>query len=238
MKVAVTGATRLCRPPRRRQLAERRRSSRADASWGWRVRAAVRCRAGVRSTSPIRRRASSAGRPDVLLHLAWGGLPNYRSLHHFERELPRICSLEKRLRNGLSTLVVAGTCLEYGMQSGPLSDAGDAPDRRLTALAKDTLRRRLQALQPTRPFSDLGAAVLHVRRRAARDRFGRSCRPRVASGQRRFRCRAASSCATICLSRKSRAASPISQSIRLIVGQSTCVPNNLFLFVVSSRKLD
>lgn len=29
------------------------------------------------------------GRPDVLIHLAWDGLPNYKSLHHFETELPR-----------------------------------------------------------------------------------------------------------------------------------------------------
>ena len=28
------------------------------------------------------------GRPDVLIHLAWAGLPNYRSLHHFGHELP------------------------------------------------------------------------------------------------------------------------------------------------------
>ena len=28
------------------------------------------------------------GRPEALIHLAWGGLPNYRSLHHFETELP------------------------------------------------------------------------------------------------------------------------------------------------------
>ena len=28
------------------------------------------------------------GRPDVLIHLAWGGLPNYDSRHHFEVELP------------------------------------------------------------------------------------------------------------------------------------------------------
>ena len=27
-------------------------------------------------------------RHDVLLHLAWDGLPNYKSLHHFETELP------------------------------------------------------------------------------------------------------------------------------------------------------
>ncbi|MDD5272012.1 MAG: NAD-dependent epimerase/dehydratase family protein, partial [Methylovulum sp.] len=25
-------------------------------------------------------------RPDVLIHLAWDGLPNYKSLHHFETE--------------------------------------------------------------------------------------------------------------------------------------------------------
>ena len=29
------------------------------------------------------------GRPDILIHLAWDGLPNYMSLHHFEDELPR-----------------------------------------------------------------------------------------------------------------------------------------------------
>ena len=66
------------------------------------------------------------GRPDVLIHLAWGGLPNYPSLHHFERELPAHYALLKRLvDDGLRRLVVAGTCFEYGMQSGPLAeDAG------------------------------------------------------------------------------------------------------------------
>ena len=28
------------------------------------------------------------GQPDVLIHLAWAGLPHYKSLHHFEEELP------------------------------------------------------------------------------------------------------------------------------------------------------
>src|SRR5690606_39431081 len=28
------------------------------------------------------------GRPDVLVHLAWGGLPNYQSDHHVETEVP------------------------------------------------------------------------------------------------------------------------------------------------------
>ena len=30
----------------------------------------------------------SLGRPDAVIHLAWQGLPNYKSLHHFETELP------------------------------------------------------------------------------------------------------------------------------------------------------
>src|SRR3954447_20929037 len=44
--------------------------------------------------------------PDVLLHLAWNGLPNYRSLHHFESELPRqYAFLSGVIRRGLPALV-------------------------------------------------------------------------------------------------------------------------------------
>ena len=32
---------------------------------------------------------AEVARHDVLLHLAWDGLPNYKSLHHFETELRR-----------------------------------------------------------------------------------------------------------------------------------------------------
>ena len=59
------------------------------------------------------------GEPDVLIHLAWSGLPNYRSLHHFESELPTQFKFLKALVvGGLQNLLVTGTCLEYGMQSG------------------------------------------------------------------------------------------------------------------------
>jgi len=61
-------------------------------------------------------------RPDVLIHLAWEGLPNYSSLHHFESELPRQYRFLKTMAQaGLSSIVATGTCFEYGMQSGPLS---------------------------------------------------------------------------------------------------------------------
>ena len=93
------------------------------------------------------------GRPDVLIHFAWAGLPNYRSLHHFEEELPAQYRFLKLLvSSGLSSLLVTGTCFEYGMQSGPLrEDAAARPDNPY-GFAKDTLRRQLEYLQVTSPF--------------------------------------------------------------------------------------
>ncbi|BBF88105.1 UDP-glucose 4-epimerase [Aquitalea magnusonii] len=74
--------------------------------------------------SPPEQAYALMGRPDVLLHLAWQGLPNYYALHHFEQELPRqYAFLRQLVAEGLPALVVAGTCFEYGLQSGPLGIA-------------------------------------------------------------------------------------------------------------------
>ena len=94
------------------------------------------------------------GRPDVLIHLAWGGLPNYRSLHHFEYELPiQYRFLSGLVRSGLSGLVVAGTCFEYGMQSGQLSETMESHPANPYGFAKDTLRRQLKYLRENQPFA-------------------------------------------------------------------------------------
>ena len=61
--------------------------------------------------------------PDLLIHLAWQGLPNYKSLFHFENNLPAHYSfLKNMVVNGLKNLVVTGTCFEYGMKEGCLSE--------------------------------------------------------------------------------------------------------------------
>jgi dTDP-6-deoxy-L-talose 4-dehydrogenase (NAD+) len=94
------------------------------------------------------------GRPDVLIHLAWGGLPNYRSLHHFEHELPsHYRFLSGLVRSGLPGLVVAGTCFEYGMQSGRLSESMETYPINPYGFAKDTLRRQLEYLRKSQPFA-------------------------------------------------------------------------------------
>ncbi len=94
------------------------------------------------------------GRPDVLIHLAWAGLPNYRSLHHFGHELPiQYQFLSGLVRSGLSGLVVSGTCFEYGMQSGQLSEAMQTYPNNPYGFAKDALRTQLEYLRKERPFA-------------------------------------------------------------------------------------
>jgi len=93
------------------------------------------------------------GSPDVMVHLAWSGLPNYSSLHHFEEELPNQFRFLKLLvSSGLKHLVVSGTCFEYGMKSGCLSESDQPDPVNAYALAKDALRRELQCLQKVTSF--------------------------------------------------------------------------------------
>jgi nucleoside-diphosphate-sugar epimerase len=90
------------------------------------------------------------GRPDVLLHLAWGGLPNYRATSHLESELPRqINFLDACMNAGLRRLVVAGTCLEYGMQTGCLDESLPTAPSTSYGQAKDRLREHLAARAAT-----------------------------------------------------------------------------------------
>jgi dTDP-6-deoxy-L-talose 4-dehydrogenase (NAD+) len=103
------------------------------------------------------------GEPDVLIHLAWGGLPNYQSLHHFETELPMQYRFLKRLiDSGLSNVLVTGTCFEYGMQSGQLSeDLGTAPANPY-GFAKDALRSQLNYLQKAKPYNLTWARLFYL----------------------------------------------------------------------------
>ena len=92
--------------------------------------------------------------PDALVHLAWTGLPNYRAYSHIGRNLPAdLAFLEATVRSGVTQLVVAGTCLEYGMQNGPLTEEMDTRPTTPYGFAKDTLRKSLQMLQQELPFT-------------------------------------------------------------------------------------
>jgi len=101
--------------------------------------------------------------PDVLIHLAWSGLPNYKSLHHFEEELPRqYAFLSTLIRSGLSSLVVSGTCFEYGMVYGELSETALPQPSNPYGYAKNALRCQLEYLQAAHPFSLTWARLFYM----------------------------------------------------------------------------
>jgi nucleoside-diphosphate-sugar epimerase len=103
------------------------------------------------------------GRPDVLIHLAWSGLPNYRSLHHFEQELPmQYRFISALIRSGLSGVVSVGTCFEYGMQSGQLNESMETHPNNPYGFAKDILRRQLEYLRQKQPFTFTWARLFYL----------------------------------------------------------------------------
>jgi nucleoside-diphosphate-sugar epimerase len=92
--------------------------------------------------------------PDIVIHLAWEGLPNYKSSFHIETNLPRHESLlENLIQNGVKDITVTGTCLEYGMQEGCLTEDMQAFPSNPYAIAKNELRKYLEQLQQKISFS-------------------------------------------------------------------------------------
>ncbi|XWW47598.1 NAD(P)-dependent oxidoreductase [Fibrella sp. USSR17] len=103
------------------------------------------------------------GHPDALMHLAWQGLPNYKSSFHLEQNLfPQYLFLKNLITNGLCNLTVTGTCFEYGMQSGCLSEESVTYPANPYALAKDSLRRFLQTLQTEHAFDLKWARLFYL----------------------------------------------------------------------------
>jgi dTDP-6-deoxy-L-talose 4-dehydrogenase (NAD+) len=91
--------------------------------------------------------------PDMIIHLAWEGLPNYKSLFHFETNLLRhYIFLKNLVTNGCRNLIVTGTCFEYGMKNGCLTEEMQTDPANPYALAKDTLNKFLRELSKTDPF--------------------------------------------------------------------------------------
>jgi len=93
-------------------------------------------------------------KPDILIHLAWEGLPNYKAPFHIEQNLPRhFAFLENMIQHGLKSLTVTGTCFEYGMQEGCLTEEMEVHPANPYAIAKNTLREKLQRLEINHAFS-------------------------------------------------------------------------------------
>lgn len=90
---------------------------------------------------------AAMGKPDLLIHLAWGGLPNYQHSRHLDVELPlQIKFLHSCADQGLRRLAVAGTCFEYGLQHGELVEEATAQPVTQYGLAKARLHASIATL--------------------------------------------------------------------------------------------
>ena len=120
----------------------------------------VRLDIGAEST---RDAYNQLGRPDIVIHLAWAGLPNYRSLHHFESELPKqYAFLLSLIEEGLPSLFVSGTCYEYGMRCGELHESLTPRPTNPYAYAKNALREQLEFRRSVSKFDLTWARLFYT----------------------------------------------------------------------------
>jgi nucleoside-diphosphate-sugar epimerase len=101
--------------------------------------------------------------PDVLAHVAWPGLPNYQKAFHFEETLPAdYAFLKQVVESGVKHILVTGSGTEFGLSSGALSEDTETAPVSAYAIAKDSLRRFLQHLQRTNPFTLQWVRLFHM----------------------------------------------------------------------------
>ncbi len=165
-KVALTGASGFVG---RHVLAELEKRGIDTVAMSFTASDSARTRTGTARWIPVdikqppQNCMATLGYPDVLIHLAWAGLPNYKSLKHVEIELPAQYRFIRQLvAEGLKSLVTVGTCFEYGFQYGPLAADAQTQPSNPYGLAKDTLHRQLQLLKAQHPFSLTWARLFYM----------------------------------------------------------------------------
>lgn len=90
---------------------------------------------------------------NILIHLAWQSLQNFKESLHLSKYLPENYEfLKAAVDEKIPHILVAGTCLEYGMQSGALSEDHETKPSVAYGIAKDSLRMSLEKLKINKNF--------------------------------------------------------------------------------------
>jgi nucleoside-diphosphate-sugar epimerase len=91
--------------------------------------------------------------PDIVIDAAWANLDDYSSRFHIERSLQSHHeNIENLIKHGLKNLTILGTCAEYGMQEGELSEEIETRPVTNYAIAKDLYRRKVFKLKESADF--------------------------------------------------------------------------------------
>ncbi len=102
-------------------------------------------------------------KPDLTIHLAWENLNDFRAEQHLSTTLSdHKAFLENLISNGLKSIVVSGTCYEYGLKEGVLEETMDSYPVLPYAEAKNQLRVFLEELKNTYSFSLMWLRIFYV----------------------------------------------------------------------------
>jgi nucleoside-diphosphate-sugar epimerase len=102
-------------------------------------------------------------KPDVLIHLAWEKLNDYRNEAHTGEILNQHQAfITNLLRGGLKSVTVAGTCYEYGLKEGELTETDPSEPVLPYPRAKNLLREFLEAEKERHDFSLKWLRVFYV----------------------------------------------------------------------------
>ncbi len=103
------------------------------------------------------------GKPDQLIHLAWDGLSNVKDLKHIEVTLfDHYKFIKDMIIGGLKEVIVSGSCFEYGMVEGCLSEDLNVKPSNSYGIAKDTLRKFIVELKKSFNFTYKWIRVFYV----------------------------------------------------------------------------
>jgi hypothetical protein len=132
-----------------------------------------------------------------ILHLAWEGLPNYKAETQITEVLPRHLEfLRQLIERGAKHLLVTGTCLEYGLVEGALSEGLEPAPVTAYGRAKDALRGLEPLCEATAHTSSGRACSICTAPASPKN----PCSPNLTGlslrAQRRSTCPAANSCGT------------------------------------------
>jgi len=101
----------------------------------------------LQSTDKAMRDRIDAFSPSVLLHLGWSGLPDYSADACLANLASSIQVIRMALASGVSRIVGAGSCWEYGDLQGELSEHMPTVPTSMFAQSKSCLRQLLSSVE-------------------------------------------------------------------------------------------
>ena len=102
-------------------------------------------------------------RPDIVIHLGWSNLPNYKLKSHLQKELPSQKKLIHDLvSSGLKNIFLAGTCFEYGHQTGKISEKNLDKPNNYYSRAKCKLKNYVIKLSKKLDFNFIWGRIFYI----------------------------------------------------------------------------